>query len=243
MTVISELELPPIFRPERIDAEDDAAAAARARAADGADAATFVWTDRPDIADCAVVLRPEQPLTEAAQMLHVGLLAAGEALAAALPALMVASHRPPGAVLLNGARLGAVTLWAPPDCEADDVPDWLVLALTVAVQGRPPAMPDAEGIEPTTVENEGCGEVTARDIIAAFGRYLLSWINRWQQEGLAPVRRLWLQRLHEPDKAVHLEVEGTVVDGRLADMGDAGELVIEGDDASVWVAPDALVRR
>lgn len=240
---MSELQLPPIFRPRRIGDTEDATAAARARALAGADAATFVWTDRADIADCAVVLRPDEPLAVAAQVLHVGVIAAGEALAAALPALMVASHRPPGAVLLNGGRLGTVALWAPPDCAADDVPDWLVLALTIAVRGRPPATPDSEGIEPTTVENEGCGEVTARDVIAAYGRYLLSWINRWQHDGLAPVRRVWLQRLHEPDMALRLEADGKTVQGRLVEMGDGGELVIEGDDGTVWVAPAALVRR
>ncbi|MGH6919067.1 MAG: biotin/lipoate--protein ligase family protein, partial [Geminicoccaceae bacterium] len=32
------------------------------------------------------------------------------------------------------------------------------------------------------------------DLIEHFGRHFLSWINRWQEDGVPPVRQAWLSR-------------------------------------------------
>ena len=41
--------------------------------------------------------------------------------------------------------------------------------------------------------DEGC-EVACIDLVEHFSRHFLAWINRWQEEGVAPVRQAWLSR-------------------------------------------------
>jgi biotin-(acetyl-CoA carboxylase) ligase len=187
------LSLPPAFRAVAADANRAPVTVAVAMAADGADPGTFVWAPREDVADCAVVLAPEEALATALLAAYATMVAAGDALGALIPPKMPVAFGWPDRILLNGAMAGGIRLAAPQGAPADAVPDWIVTGLTLA---RTAASDDEPGRDPsrTSLAAEGCGDLTAAEILEAFARHFLFWINRWQEDGFAPLQAAWLGR-------------------------------------------------
>jgi hypothetical protein len=222
-----QANVPPIFRLHELAPHEDAAEQARAKAAAGADPASLYWCARPDRLSCALVLAPEQKLGEAAQMLFIGQLGLGDALSSSLPPLMVVGFGLPDEILLDRSVLGRVQLFGPKGLDEGALPDWLVLAAEVAVSGAP--ADNSAGGKPveTTLEKDDCGDVTAARLLGAFARHLLSWIDRWQRDGFAPVRTAWLHRGHQPGRALALPLAGGTIDGTFSDLNEDGGIVIE----------------
>lgn len=187
------LILPPAFRSVAADADADAATAARALAAGGADPGTFVWSPREDVADCAVVLAPEEALGSALRAAYATMVAAGDALGALIPAVIPVAFGWPDRIVVNGAAAGGIRLLAPDPAAMDAAPDWMVAGLTLALTLAPE---DEPGRHPgrTTLAAEGCGDLAASEILESFARHFLYWINRWQEDGFAPVKAAWLER-------------------------------------------------
>lgn len=222
-----QVNVPPIFRLHVLAPHDEAGAHARAKAAEGVPPASLYWCGRPDRLSCAVVLEPEQPLSEAALMLFIGQLALGEALSSALPPLMDVGLSLPDEVRLDRAVVGRTQLFVPPGVKPNKVPDWLVLAAEVAVTGLPGE--NSAGGKPveTTLENDNCGAVSATGLVGTFARHLLTWIDRWQRDGFAPVRLAWLHRGHQHDQSLSLPLDGGTISGAFSDLNEQGDIIIE----------------
>ncbi|WP_300300243.1 biotin/lipoate--protein ligase family protein [Ferrovibrio sp.] len=187
------------------DAFETACQAAR----DGAEDGLMLMVDRPDRCEAALVLRPLDPIQPALTLAYVGLLGLHDGLAALAPAETPASIGWPDRLLVNEACVGGVQVVHGPLVEKDgmaDVPDWLVLGITVQMSGdRDDDTPGVE-LEYTNLYEEGCGEVTVPQLIEAFARHLLHWLDRWQEDGFEPVRRAVLHDLQ--DKGLRIEPNG-----------------------------------
>jgi len=220
-------DAPPLYRTVPLAADADAAMEAVRAAAAGADPATLFWADRSDRAQCAVTLSPDGALRSAAQMLHVGMTALGDALGAVLPPLVIVSFRLPTTILLNDAVLGGLRICAPAGCGPEDVPDWLVLAIDIGVSRFAEGSDAAIDLSLTTFEDEGCMGITAGEVSGAFARYLLTWIDRWQKDGFAPVRTGWTAHARVQDQEIVLRVGGSDVAGRFLGLSDAGGVLLQ----------------
>ena len=53
---------------------------------------------------------------------------------------------------------------------------------------------DAPGEIPdvTALYDEGCAEVSATQLVESWSRHTLTWLNRWQDEGNAPIHAEWM---------------------------------------------------
>lgn len=219
-------DAPPIYRPVKLTADADVALEAVRAAAAGADPATLLWADRSDRARCAVTLSPDGPLRNAAQMLHLGMTALGDALGSVLPPLVIVGFRLPTTILLNDAVLGSLRICRPAGCDPDDVPDWLVLAIDIGVSRFAEASAEAIDLAVTTFEDEGCMGITTAEVSGAFARYLLNWIDRWQKGGFDPVRTGWRAHARIPDQEVSLAVGAAAVTGRFLGLSDTGDILL-----------------
>lgn len=188
----ASLSLPPIFRPAPVDG--DALAAAETMAADGADPGTFVWSRRDDVADCAIVLSPSEPLAPSLLVAYVAMVAVGDALGALIPPVIPVGFGWPDRIVVNGAQAGGIRIRAAATGGAESVPDWMVAGVTLIL--RAAARDDEPGRDTlrTSLDMEGCGDLTVRDLLESFARHFLYWMNRWQDDGFAPVRLAWLER-------------------------------------------------
>jgi hypothetical protein len=195
-TMSTSFDLPPLF--EAVMVTGDAFSAARALAVGGGEAGTLVVSAGNTDLDLAVVLEPDRPAADCFAALPIAMLAMADALAALGPPLKPVGFIWPHLLVLDGAKVGRARL-ALPKPSADPVPAWLVVGLELRLRFGPGSNEPGRTPERTALYEEGFGEATATAIVEAFARHLLHWVNRWQEEGLAPATGHYRARLVEPD--------------------------------------------
>ena len=95
----------------------------------------------------------------------------------------------PATILLNAAEAGRIRAAA----ASGEDPDWLVVGLELALaapQGQEPGRDPSR----TTLAEEGCGEIAAVALLESWSRHTLVWINRWLEDGMAPLHADWRAR-------------------------------------------------
>jgi biotin-(acetyl-CoA carboxylase) ligase len=187
------LDLPPAYEAVALPAGGDALGHA-CRIAGERGAGTFVWVDRADVLEFAVVLEPAEPLLSARRAVFAGMAAIADALAAYSPPERPVAFDWPTTVLFDGGRLGGAQLAAPPACAEDQIPDWLVFSgmlLAVPADGQDPGdHPDA-----TWLEEEGFEPAEHRTLIESFARHLMVAFDIWGERGFKAVGDTYLARL------------------------------------------------
>ena len=223
--------LPPLYSPTALRADQDPFAEAVGRAQAGDPAGTFLWSRRSDCIDLAVVLEPDHSREQSLPVCLVVMVAMVEALGGVVPPSIAVTFGWPDRIDVNGAFAGGLRLALAPCDSTGDVPDWMVVAITIAVSGdlgdvSPGLQPDR-----TTLFDEGCGLIDIVDFMERFGRHFLHWINRWQEDGLAPVRLAWLARESGFGEATGIYFNHQRIAGRLVALDDLGGAVLDIDGA------------
>lgn len=198
------LELPPAYRLVRVSerAFDHACALAPE-----AGAGTFVFAERQDVVDFAVVLEPEEPLVLARRAVIAGMNALADAVAAFSPPEKPITLSWPATILFDGGRLGGARLREPAGCGEDEAPDWLVFGATLL------AVPD-EGLDPgaypaaTWLEEEGFERDEHPVLAESFARHLMLAFDTWAEQGFEVLARTYLARLSDPADAAELAPNG-----------------------------------
>lgn len=167
--------------------------AAVAAARDGVEAGTILYDLRPDRLRAAIVLAPEVAVEEAAAMLPLTGVALQNALGALGPSELPVHLQWDGPVRVNGGLCGEVQ-GRVASCEAGREPAWLVTGFELVID-RGGAAP-GETPDLTDLRAEGCGDLDAAALLESWSRHLLNWINRWEDEGMAPLHREWSGLVH-----------------------------------------------
>jgi biotin-(acetyl-CoA carboxylase) ligase len=194
-----------------------------AAALTGCDAGLLVWSRRADALSAAVVLAPECSLEQAIGIsfaVSVGLV---DALGALAPPEVAVHHVWPGAFKVNGADCGALRA-AASTSDPSVEPDWLVIGIEM------PFLPTGEGGEDPTrtcLFNEGCAEVTPQQLLESWSRHMLVWINRWLDEGLAPLHAAWRERAWEMGEALP---DGS---GTFMGLDELGGMLVKSEDGTI----------
>lgn len=137
----------------------------------------------------ALTLAPEEPTPAAlAGAVYCSLLGFADALGALAPPELAIHFVWPDQIKVNGARCGKLRA-AVDKASAEAIPDWLVVSLDVpfaATSPDPGHRPDE-----TTLAEEGCVDFTPEDLIEAWAKHTLVWINTYLAEGLQPLLEAW----------------------------------------------------
>jgi BirA family biotin operon repressor/biotin-[acetyl-CoA-carboxylase] ligase len=225
---------PPVYEPIAHRGKDAFHAACRLAARMPRDGA-LLWSDRQDALDCALVLEPDRPASEALLVAYVAAVALGDALGALTPPVLPITFGWPDRIEANGGSVGGLRLrWAAPH-RPDEAPRWLALGVALRIAADWSDDSPGRDVHRTTLQDEGCAELEARDLIEAFARHFLAWVNRWQDEGFAPVRQAWLHRA-----GAYRETEAAApAAARILGIADDGALLIEraGVHQSLALAP------
>ena len=180
---------PPLLRGESVTGAADPFDRALALAALGCDGGTVVHNVQADRLRAALVFAPEVPLEDAMAMLVVCGLGFQNALGALAPPEVAVHLGWDGEISVNGASCGSLRVAASTD-NPEAVPDWLIVGLEVPVMQTaiaPGATPDV-----TSLYDEGCSEVDPLLLLESWARHTLVWLNRWDDEGTAPLHVEWL---------------------------------------------------
>lgn len=223
----AQLILPPLLTPQDIETHSPLDTACAGAAARQLGAGDVLWGRNPARAELAIVLEPEVQLTTALQMLYVAMAACGDCLGALTPPQVAVMFRWPDVICVNGAQAGRVRLFVPDTAQEGTVPDWLVVGVDLRLaheQGDPEPghTPDL-----TTLEDEGCADLTAITFMESYCRHFLTWLHKWQTEGFTPVRTAWKFRAEGQDGPVKYEYAGQVISGEFADLDQDGNLTIK----------------
>jgi biotin-(acetyl-CoA carboxylase) ligase len=197
------LDLPPPFRLVLLREVGDAVGHARAHAAE-LGAGTFVFVGAYDLAEFAVILEPEEPLAAARRAFYAGMIALGDALAAAAPPEKPLVIQWPDAIQVDGGLVGGGQLTWPEDTDEQAVPEWLVFGAAI----RTVSMSETEvGLHPlaTTLEEEGFLDAGSEHLAEAFARHLMIAFDRWQESGFAAIAMDYASRL-KPESGLRCEI-------------------------------------
>ena len=221
--VSQTLSLPPLYSGVAVPRQSDPLTEALGLARQGDASGTLVYAEREDRLDAALVLGPEMALRQSLPVIYVFALAAVDALGATIPPQIGVYLHWPDRILVNQALAGGLALSSPTQDLAAR-PDWLVGRLLLDVRGRP--APD--DLSRTSLYLEGAVEVTTLQILESFARHFLSWLNRWEAEGLAAIEAPWLGRAIGREDSAIFETPAGKAEGRILGLSPDGNLLIEG---------------
>ena len=229
-------KLPPAYRLVALETCDSTNEEAVRLAEAGAEDGTLVWArsqtagrgrrgrtweSLPGNLLFSLVLRPDCPPQSAAQLSFVSALAMGDAIGSLSPPMIEVRFKWSNDVLLNGRKGVGILLESK---ISEGAVDWLVLGVGVNVASFPP------DLEPpaTSLRFEGASaEVTPERLLEAFSAHFMSRVNRWMDDGFAPIRRDWLNHAFGLGERLAVELAHERVEGRFADLDDTGVLILE----------------
>lgn len=219
---------PPLLRGIDVDGGDRpferACAAARDGAGHGGD---VFWARSISDFELAIVLEPEVPASRSLQMMLALMVAFGDAFGSIGPPEIGLFYRWPGGLVVNGALMGEVCAALPRGTEAGEEPDWLIVGLSVSMRRRPGEDEPGHDLENTTLEDEGCADLTLTELVESVSRHFLVWIHSWQEDGFKPVHDAWIARAEGYGQEVSVGHAGGRYQGRFVGIDDEGSMLLK----------------
>ena len=235
--------LPPAYRLVALDRVGSSNDEAKRLAEAGAEDGTLVWareqlegrgrqgrtwSSPPGNLYLSLILRPDCSPAEAAQLGFVAALGLGGGVGSVAPPMVEVRYKWPNDVLFNRRKGAGILLESRMDSSAGV--DWLVVGLGVNVT----SFPEDAAFPATSLNFEGAPpEVDAVALLEAFARHFLNWINRWLEDGFAPIREAWLHHAYGLGDMVEVRLSSGFLSGRFRDLDDSGALQLELADGGV----------
>ena len=237
-----EPRLPPAYRLVALEEVDSTNSEAKRRAEQGAEDGTLIWAQRQTGGYgrqgrgwssasgnlfLSVIVRPDCSLADAAQFSFITAVALGEAVGSVGPALIEVTYKWPNDVLLNSRKAAGILLES--KAGSDQRLEWLVIGVGANVS----SYPTETRLPATSLHFEGCApSITAVDLLEAFARHLLSWINIWLDDGFAPVRQAWLRHAQGLKEEIEVRLPKETLHGTFTDVDEGGALILTLPDGS-----------
>jgi len=235
----TELTLPPLLTGFAVTGQIDPFEKAISLATLGCDAGTIVYNISNDYLRAAFVFAPEVTLEKACAMMIACGLGFSNALGALAPPEVAVHLEWHGGILVNAAGCGGLKIAASHDDPAA-VPDWLVVGLTI------PLFPanDEGGYTPnqTTLFQEGCVEVEPLRLLESWSRHTLVWINRWFDEGAAPLHAEWRSKAHGIGEDINTTFQGAEIAGVFMGIDEDFGMLIRTSEATKIKPLSALLQ-
>lgn len=238
--IASAVILPPAYRLVVLDTVGSTNDEAKRLAREGAEDGTLVWAREQtggrgrggrDWSSpkgnlyLSLVLRPECPAARAAELGFVAAVGLGNALAALVPPLCPVNYKWPNDVLLGESKVAGILIETESAAQAAaDAPlEWMVLGMGVNVQ----KYPSETEFPATSLGEEGAGDVTVEKLLETFGIYFLDWVNRWMEDGFAPIRAEWKERGLGIGRKLRVRLPRETVRGKFIDLDADGALLLK----------------
>lgn len=186
---MNEPVFPPLLTGHPVQGGEDPFERAQAMAALGCDGGTVVYNIQADRLRVAIVFAPEVVLSEAMAMLPLCAVGFQNALGALAPPEVAVHLGWDGLICVNGAKCGMFRV-AASDADTEAEPDWLIVGWDLALLQTSQA--PGENPDVTALYDEGCADVSATQLVESWSRQMMTWLNRWQEDGNAPVHGEWI---------------------------------------------------
>lgn len=176
---------------------------------------------------CSLLLRPEVPPAEAAQLSFVAALALAEALEPVLPDAANLAFKWPNDVLLDGRKVAGILLES--SGSRNGRLDWLVIGCGLNVRHFPN---NVAGLPATSLAAVGVVAAEPVDLLAGFTNAFARWRKCWEGAGSGPVRDAWLGRAAQIGDDIVVRLPGSELRGRFTGLDPSGALLLDLPDGS-----------
>jgi len=169
----------------------------------------------------SLILRPDVPIAQAAQLSFVAALAVYDALGNIGPAGHQVHCKWPNDILLNEKKVAGILLES--EGGAGGAPaDWIVLGMGLNVEWHP----EKTEYPATSLRFEGFPN-TVEEALEAYTKSFLSWTNRWLNDGFEPIRKNWLWRCMGKGEPIEVRLENEKINAIFKDMAEDGALILD----------------
>jgi BirA family biotin operon repressor/biotin-[acetyl-CoA-carboxylase] ligase len=169
----------------------------------------------------SLILRPECPVSRAAQLGFVAAVAVGSALTTMIGALGELRYKWPNDIMIRGRKLAGILLES--EMGEAEALRFLVIGIGVNLVSSPP---DPE-FAATSLAEEGLAVLAPAALIEELSRQFNFWVTRWRGNGFAPVRAAWRDRAYALGGPIRVRLDNAVFCGRFVDIDEEGTLLLE----------------
>lgn len=175
-----------------------------------------------------LLLRPEKPLAQCAQLSFVAALAAADMIAHFAPAAEV-QLKWPNDVLAGKRKISGILLESAGNFAAR--PDWVAVGVGVNLAAHPRDV-EFPAISLAALGAEAPGPLEA---LACLAVQWSRWYDIWEQRGFGPVRDAWLARAAGLGTRIRARLAGGEICGMFEGMDDGGALLLRENPARLRV--------
>ncbi|NQW01708.1 MAG: biotin--[acetyl-CoA-carboxylase] ligase [Rhodospirillales bacterium] len=168
----------------------------------------------------SLILRPEVPLGQAAQLGFVAALAVYDALGNIAPAGHQVHCKWPNDILLNEKKVAGILLESQGG-GAEQPAEWLILGMGLNIDSHP----QDTDFPATCLRYEGF-ECSLDEVLSAYTKSFLSWTNRWLDRGFEPIRKDWQWRSIGRGEEIDVRLETQTLSGVFEDIDEDGALLL-----------------
>lgn len=179
------------------------------------------WQSPPGNLYSSLLLRPDRPTAEAAQLSFVAALAVRDLATHYLRSDSQVLCKWPNDVLLEGRKYSGILLESV--AGPGGKPAWVVLGIGINVVFKPAELADAVA----TLADYCNPPPEVGEVFTVLSQRFEMWLQRWLEEGFAPVREAWLSSAHRLGEAIEARLPSETLTGRFAGLDESGSLLLE----------------
>jgi len=166
-----------------------------------------------------LLLRPDRPASECAQLSFVAAIAAAETVTRFLPAADI-RVKWPNDVLADGRKIAGILLESVSG--SGTVPLWLAIGIGLNLAHHP------EGTEfpATSMAALGAEPPSASDALLHLAARFAKWYDLWRVQGFSPIRDAWLARAAKLGERVVARLTNGETSGVFEGIDETGALIL-----------------
>jgi BirA family biotin operon repressor/biotin-[acetyl-CoA-carboxylase] ligase len=176
-----------------------------------------VWIAPPGNLSATLLLRPNRPAAECAQLSFAAALAVADMLARHGAPV---SLKWPNDVLAGEKKISGILLES--ESGRDGTAVWLAIGIGINLA----AFPDDTDLPATSLKALGATPPSPKDALLDLADTFAKWYEAWRRGGFAPVREGWLARAHGLGKRIRVRLANEDVTGIFRDIDETGALVL-----------------
>ena len=234
---------PQNYRLHHLEETDSTNEEARRLAIAGADAPLWILADRQTKGrgrrgrewqapagnlTATLLLRPDRPLAQCAQLSFVAALAAGEMITQHAPSVDVALKWP-NDVLAQGRKIAGILLESAGNGPAR--PDWLAVGIGANLAAHPAEVEfPATSLAALDVKVPG-----PKEALASLAAHWARWYEVWMERGFTPIRDAWLVRAAGLGTRIRARLADGETHGMFEGIDEGGALLLRENPARLRV--------
>ena len=165
-----------------------------------------------------LLLRPNRPAAECAQLSFVTAVAASDAMTRFAPGARI-EVKWPNDVLADGRKLAGILLES---ASSGNVPFWLAIGIGINLAHYP------EGVEFPAISVAALGQraPSPSDALLELAGSFAKWYDVWTGQGFAPIREAWLSRAARLGMRIHARLQERELSGTFEGIDETGALLL-----------------